>query len=176
MDNTQPQYSIWLLPEAGAEQRLVTAIAELAASIGGEAFWPHVTIQGDITLPLGEIEPAVAQLASRIEIQRWQVQRLETSAYFFRCMYLRFDLQIAFSDMQADIGNVTRTARGLSPFPHLSLAYSNSIPAIDNTHMIEAKKLTELAIVFDRLMVARSSSAVPIAEWCSLQTYPLRAS
>ena len=68
---------------------------------------------------------------------------------------------------------VTGTAHGLSPFPHLSLAYGDAHEAYAKQRQLLAVDYAEQVIVFDRLAICRSSSHVPISEWVVLEQLPL---
>lgn len=167
------EYSLWLLPAAEHEAPLLETIARLSTLLGGAGFLPHVTVQGDIALPRERLDAPLARLAARLPVQRWRVEKVETSAHFFRCLYLRFGEQPAFADMQRAARAVTRTSEGLSPFPHLSLAYSDAHP--DNARLgdLLSEEFTDQEMVFDRLAVCRSSQHVPIPDWECLAEYSL---
>ena len=173
MPRGYPETSVWLLPDANHEPVLLETIARLSALLGGAGFAPHVTLQGDIALPWDRLAAPLARLATRMAVQRWQVDRVECGAHFFRCLYLRFGVQSAFDELQGAVRAVTGTAKGLSPFPHLSLAYGDAHP--DNPRLCDllAGEFVAREIVFDRLAVCRSASTLPISEWECLAEYPL---
>ena len=169
-----PETSIWLLPDERHEPALMETIARLSILLGGASFSPHVTIQGDIAVAREKLAHAVARLAARTPVQRWQVDRVECSPHFFRCLYLRFTVQAEFFDLRRAAQALTHTTLGLSPFPHLSLAYGDAHP--DNAKLCDllAGEFSAQEIVFDRLAIYRSSSHVPISAWECLAQYPLR--
>jgi len=167
------QYSIWLLPEPEHEARLVETVARLSVLMGGPGFAPHVTVQGDIALPLQQLRGHVQRMAADAAGMRWPVRQVECTAHFFRCLYLRFDSHPVFARLQRAARRCTGTPRGLSPFPHLSLAYGVAHP--DNARMgdILGEEFLSWEIVFDRIAICRSSSTVPIPQWECLVHYPL---
>ena len=65
------------------------------------------------------------------------------------------------------------TDAGLSPFPHLSLAYGTL--AADAKDRLAAEFAARIPrwIVFDRLAIALSGKGVGIASWRVLQTFAL---
>jgi hypothetical protein len=163
--------SIWLLPEAAQEEELRKTIAELSPLLGEPPFAPHVTIQGDLSLRAEDLDGSLTRLATMLPLQRWRVKDVECSELFFRCLYLRFVDQSAFPTMQEFAKNLSRTVVGLSPFPHLSLAYGS---ADDETRRLRdglARTFAGQEIVFDRIAVCRSSKDVPIDEWQVLREY-----
>jgi len=168
-----PEYSVWLLPAAAQERSLAETITRLSVALGGERFAPHVTIQGDLCRPLDSLAVSLAALAARVPVQRWCVQQVERSNHFFRCLYLRFGQEPAFDFLQGEVQAISRTAEGLSPYPHLSLAYGNDYPGIGSLRTSLANEFDSLEIAFDRLAISLSSKVLPIAEWQCLAEYAL---
>jgi hypothetical protein len=101
------------------------------------------------------------------------VARVEHSEHFFRCLYLRFAAEPAFDALQRAAQDLSGTAQGLSPFPHLSLAYGPPHP--DKLQLCErlSAEFSGQEIRFDRLAICRSSSKLPIADWDCLAQYAL---
>jgi hypothetical protein len=168
------EYSIWLLPAAAQETTLAGTVRRLAGELGGPVFAPHLTIQGDLTLPLEELRGFTAGLAGRLDVQRWPVTDVENSAHFFRCLYLRFASTPGFELLQGSLRAWSKSTDGLSPFPHLSLAYGDAGPAHFLARADLAREFMAQEIVFDRLSICRSSKNVAIADWQNLALCPLR--
>lgn len=169
------QYSVWLLPEANHEARLASHMARLSAHLGGPMFSPHVTVQGDITLPPEPLAGLLGRLAMSTAPQRWRIDQVEASDHFFRCLYLRFAAEPTFTDMQHTMEAFTRTAQGLSPFAHLSLAYVAPHPGLARLLEPLSETFVGQSLVFDRLALCQSSKHLPIADWRCLEQYPLAA-
>jgi hypothetical protein len=167
------EYSIWLRPAASDEAALLQTIARLATLRGSERFAPHVTVQGDLAQPLDALRHMLAPLARKIPAQRWRVEAVECSPHFFRCVVLRFAPCAAFKGMQAAAQAFSQTQQGLSPFPHLSLAYGEAHP--DNVHLSEelAAEFVGREMLLDRLSICHSSKNVPIPDWSYQADYPL---
>ena len=166
-------YSIWLLPTAADAARLNNSITLLSSHLGGPGFAPHVTIQGDITTELEPLGRLLERLAACQAPLRWRVEAVESSEHFFRCLYLRLALSPAFGLMQQATQSITRTTTGLSPYPHLSLAYGEPHPHIAGLMELLAAQYEGQELVFDQLALCRSSKNVPIDQWCILAHYPL---
>lgn len=166
-------YSIWLLPAAAHAARLNDSIALLSTHLGSPVFAPHVTIQGDITIELEPLRRLLERLAACLTPLRWRVDGVESSEHFFRCLVLRLGVTPAFGLMQQATQAITRTETGLSPFPHLSLAYGEPQPHIAGLLAPLAAQYEGQELVFDQLALCRSSRNVPINEWCILAHYPL---
>lgn len=170
------EYSVWLLPAPPQERVLVQTLEQLAATLDGPRFAPHVTIQGDLAMPRATLSGALAGLAARTPAQRWIVARVEGTAHFFRSLYLRFGTEPAFDALQQATRDLSGTAQGLSPYAHLSLFYGHAGPA----HESESRALSQVwaghEIMFDRLALCRSSSNVAIADWEVLEQFALQPS
>ena len=169
------QYSIWLLPSAVHEASLLQIMADLQRVLGGESFAPHVTIQGELSLPLEKLIAALPKLAVGLAPQRWRVQGVEISEHFFRSLVLRFGDQPVFAALQAATQAQSGSSEGLSPYPHLSLNYGPAHPEKARLRQQLAGQYVGQEILFDRLAVTRSSSAVAISQWESLSEQPLGA-
>ncbi len=168
------EYSIWLMANAEQDSALVQTVTSLSRSLGGENFAPHVTIQGDLAMPLPELSRLVGALAERLAVQRWRVQDVENTDHYFRCLYLRFGQEPGFEALQGAVQAFTGTGDGLSPFPHLSLAYGNAGPGHFSARAELAREFAGREMVFDRLAISRSSKNVAIADWQCLALYPLQ--
>ena len=113
-------------------------------------------------------------------MQRWPVTAVETSAHFFRSLYLRFDESTCYVGAKATAQTASGTANGLSIFPHLSLAYGIADGRAKNA--IATNLATEFAMIvpseihFDRIAVARASKDVPIDEWAVLDVFAFTGS
>ena len=158
-------YSLWLLPAADQEAELVRAMGGLRLVLGGEAFGPHLTVQGDLAQPLETLLQALPQMAATVPVQRWRIRQVEMSEHFFRSLYLRFDDEPAFAALQAAMQELSGTGQGLSPYPHVSLSYG---PA----HAGKAALREQLAgdwvgrvLTLDRLAVTNSAQSVAIGDW-----------
>ena len=61
------------------EPALVQTVADLAGTLGGPVFMPHLTLQGDLSMPLTALSGRLATLAGRTAMQRWKVAGVETA-------------------------------------------------------------------------------------------------
>lgn len=167
-------YSIWLMPCVVDAVELQALVDELAPQFGQPGFVPHVTIQGDLALPLDAVAAQTRELAAGLEVQTWAVADVERSDFFFRCLYLRLQANEAFGGLQRKTQAWSGTAEGLSPYPHLSLAYGQVQPG--QLALFEAlrSRFAGRRLVFDHLSVCLSSKDTPIAEWACVFDAPLR--
>jgi len=170
----KPELSVWLLPESAREKMLSETIAHLAQVQGEKTFIPHVTIQGDLCHSPDELREPVAALANDVPVQHWRIKAVECGDHFFRCIYLRFDARQVLDILQGSLRVFTRTSEGLSPFPHLSLAYGKVTEDTLRERDALAASFGLEEIVFDRVAIVRSSKDVPIEAWQLLEVFPLK--
>lgn len=168
------RYSLWLLPVAQDRAWLDPLIGRLAPVFGQPPFVPHVTVQGDLARPLAEVCEVALGIARELPVQRWPVRGIERSVHFFRAFYLRFDRTDAFVPLLERAARLAGTRNGLSPFPHLSLAYGTLDDAA-KAAQIEAigTGIAARTVAFDALAVALSGQRVPIEAWRLAAICPL---
>jgi len=168
------EYSIWLLPESEQQRGLVALVDSLAARFGTERFMPHITVQGDLTLPLEQLSRAVAAMSQSYGARKWPVASIDGGSHFFRSLFLRFDERPAYIDLKRDMQRISGTTEGLSLFPHLSIAYGLDAPHKAPELFRELSTVAPQVLRVDRIAIARSSKNVPIAKWECLAEFPLR--
>ena len=171
-----PEYSLWLLPERATHERMAALVAALAPRFATRAFPPHVTVQGDLRRRLKDVTAAAASLAQSIAVQRVRVRGIEQSMHYYRAFYLAFDGFEAFAPLVRRSAQHFGTEHGLSPFPHLSLAYGTLGSDAKDRLVTEFAAHVPPEMVFDRLAVALSGGSVGIASWRVLQTFALAPS
>jgi 2'-5' RNA ligase len=162
------EYSLWLLPSATQQHELTTLVNRLAARFGTQPFIPHLTIQGDLTMSLDAVSRAAQTIAKQHSPQRWRITTVEGSEHFFRSLYLRFDETPAYIGSKAAMQSANGGADGLSLFPHVSVAYGVADEVQKFAVINELSSMIGNEITFDRVVVARSSKHVRIADWACL--------
>jgi 2'-5' RNA ligase len=171
-----PEYSLWLLPERAMQERMAALVATLAPRFATRAFPPHVTVQGDLRHRLKDMTAAATALAQGMAVQRVRVRGIEQSMHYYRAFYLAFDGFEAFAPLVQRSAQRFGTEHGLSPFPHLSLAYGTLGSDAKDRLATEFAAHVPLEMVFDRLAISLSGDGVGIASWRVLQTFALAPS
>lgn len=169
--------SIWLLPAVAQAAVLDACIAALSPRFLTPPFTAHVTLQGDLALDESQGRALAQALAREQPALTLARQALASSPHFFRSLYLELAPDAAFDALQAACAGLSGTRHGLSPFPHLSLAYGEPREAVPRTtlaapHHPVLNALGPLRL--DRLALVHSSKDVPIADWRLLEILPLR--
>lgn len=169
------EYSFWLLPDPVQEASFAAEIASLAPDFEQPAFQAHATIHGDLTLAPEVLLDFLPEIAAGIDPLAWRVESALTSPQRFRSLFLLFERTDDFSLLQERTQKLCCTRVGLSPFPHLSLAYGEARAGRDK--LAEAARLSASyageRIVFSRLALAASSSALPVEAWRVIRTIKL---
>lgn len=167
------EHSIWLLACTSDEAALQREVDMLAPLHEGHRFRPHLTLQGDLALPLPELHALAREIAAGAAVQHWPVLGVESTEHYFRALYLRFDGGAAFDALTSICSARSGTRDGVSPYPHVSLAYG---PCRSAPHPQRARLEALYAgrtLAFDRVALVRSSRLVPIARWSTLAEHPL---
>ena len=123
-------------------------------------------------MSLAAVSSVAESIAKDWSAQRWRVTAIEGSEHFFRSLYLRFDESPAYNDSKQAMRKASGTTDGLSLFPHVSLAYGLSDEQEKRGVIADLSPMIGKEISFDRVVLARSSSHVPIAEWACLAEFP----
>jgi len=172
-------HSLWLMPRADDAKALDALIAELAPTFATACFCAHLTVQGDLATPLAELRDIAAALASSCPPLDWPLAAIAGSAHYFRSLFLEQSPNADFARLQSSAAALTRTTDGLSPLPHVSLAYGEPAePASKPALLQHYAHLPSVmpTLHFDRLVVARSSKSLPIAQWAVLASFALSRS
>lgn len=169
-------YSFWLVPEAAVERELGKLVRALAPVFGMPAFAPHATVQGDLDLSADDAEMLARELVAGESPLAWRGWGIQWTEHPFRTFFVAFDRADRFRVLLERAAKLTGTRDGLSPFPHLSLAYG-TLPVREK--IARSRPLSPAfegrTITFDRLVVALSGKEVPIEEWKAVATIPLGA-
>jgi hypothetical protein len=169
-----PCLSLWLLARDETQRRLALVVRELAPQHEGHVFEPHLTIQGDLALAEADATALLHALASTTAVQHWPVRAVESTAHYFRSLYLRLDAGPAFDAMRRRCAERSGSDEGLSPYAHLSLAYGPTRGDAQALRERLGREHVGQSIEFDRLVLARSGQAVAIADWRVLASEPLQ--
>ncbi len=168
--------SIWLLPSDAQARLLDAAVIQLAPFFLTPPFTAHVTLQGDLALDDAQGQELAQTLARQLPAITLAQQGLASSPHFFRSLYLQLAPDAAFDAMQAACAALSGTRQGLSPFPHLSLAYGEPRDEADRL-VLATPQLGAIEalgpIRLDHLVLARSSKDIPIADWRILARFAL---
>ncbi|MEO8849366.1 MAG: 2'-5' RNA ligase family protein [Casimicrobiaceae bacterium] len=167
-------YSLWLLPGEDDTQRLADLVVRLSRRFATRPFVPHVTIQGDIDRRLDDVATVAEGLARALPVRAWRVRGVEQSDHHFRALYLALDdADPTFAQLRARSAAAFGTEAGLSPFPHMSLAYGTLDAATKRDLAREFAAELPASLTLARLAVTLAGVGVAIASWRTLQCFAL---
>ncbi len=167
-------YSFWLLPESALESEFAKLVRALAPVFGMPAFGPHATVQGDLDLSADDAEMLARELVAGEGPLSWRAWGIQWTEHPFRAFFVAFDRADRFRALTERSARLTGSREGLSPFPHLSLAYG-ALPVREKIARSRplAGAVEGRTMVFDRLAVALSGKEVAVEDWRIVATIPL---
>jgi len=163
-------YSLWLTFDPLSEGRLREEIAlcrqELArADFTPPHFAPHVTLIGDISLPLEHVEALVPQFSGALPCTVTATD-LGTSPAYFMALFLAVDLPDAVNALRARIAeDIHGPGYRVDP-SHASLAYGH-FPDADKAALADAirLRLRGQSFVLQSIGIVHSAKSIPVEEW-----------
>jgi 2'-5' RNA ligase len=168
-------HSIWLMPAGEDARRLSGLVDTLAARFGTPKFEPHLTLVEDMARAAAELAPLVDRVAAGVERFAAPIETVETSALFFRSVYMRFKAEGALLGLKKRaIAQITPSP--LEAFmPHISLAYGVA-EGTDKCEMQQrlAETLAGEPIRFTHVSVVSSGKEIPIGDWRVLHSAELK--
>ena len=169
---TQQIHSLWLMASPADEAMLASLVGALSQRFGTPPFTPHLTLQGDTTMPPAELARAVEAAAGTVAAFAEPVALIEGGETFFRSFYARFAVSPSLAALKR-----TLDSEGLGSFmPHVSLLYGPVEPVAKAAAIAEVNaQFAGRHIRFERIGVVTSGQDIPIAEWRVVASVPLRA-
>ena len=153
------------------EAMLTGLVGDLAGRFGTPLFAPHLTLQGDTTMPPAALERAAAAIAETVTAFSEPVALVEGSEAFFRSFYARFAVSQSLAALKRALD-----PEGLESFmPHVSLLYGPVEAAAKAAAIAEVNaRLAGHMIRFDRIGVVTSGQDIAIADWRVVASVGLR--
>lgn len=163
--------SLWLIPEAEAQQRLATTIADLARRLGTAVFEPHLTLIGSLIQPADSIVAAAERLAASTAPLRLRALRVGERPEYFRCLFLEIAADAALTDLQLRARMAFSRLSDPAFLPHLSLAYGDHPAATKQALAATLERHRGDHWLVDELQVVRTEGEV--GDWRLLAAFPL---
>jgi|SRR5581483_2642125 len=146
---TMPTYSLWLMPPAGARERLRALIERLSKKFRTPSFEPHVTLTGT-SRPLDEVRAPLERYARTLAPVPLAFTDIGYSAEYFRCLYLRAAKNAALLDAYRRACAALGTPED-DFMPHLSLVYGKLAPAAKQGIIAELGRDWDAAFIAARV-------------------------
>ena len=122
MNKEERDFSLWLLPEERLGASLQLMIDHLAMRFGAPAFYPHLTLLGQIKTDFDAADDLTTQLTDFLPSLSLRAQAIDHSHGYFRCLYVSV---VSDSRLLAAYRQACRLFNTKPEFfrPHISLLY-----------------------------------------------------
>ena len=176
MDVEQP-HSIWLCADATADKHLQNTIDEIAEQEGTPSFTPHVTLLGDIVaVPRGTETLCRLAFAQQMAVET-RIEGLAMTRQFFMSLFVDLDVPAYVHDLRRELAEGLGLDVAQDFRPHLSLAYG-LVRDAQARQFARTKPTVSLGqkLILDTVVIASSSSRLPINRWKPLSKIKLARS
>jgi 2'-5' RNA ligase len=150
------KYSIWLIPPEPLYSQLKEVISELSNTYDSPLFEPHLTLVGNISKELNEIESYLENLALRIGKIELKIGTVSFSTTYFQSVLVRVDSAAELMQLNLDIKELFDLENNVF-MPHMSLLYGNHSMAIREKVALEVK-IAPQSFVVDKFVVTPATS------------------
>lgn len=118
-----PKYSLWLVPEPGAQKLFKTTIEKLSFQFRSPMFPPHITLLGTLPGDMDELSKRMERLAKTTAPLMLRSLKLQYHDTYFRSLFLRIDPIADLVELQTAASEEFDVEPEALFFPHLSLMY-----------------------------------------------------
>ena len=170
----QEALSVWLMPEPVLGRELAGIVRELAGRFATPVFEPHLTIIGGRAFDLRDLSRAVGAAVGGMAPMARPVLDVVTGEAFFRSFYALFGAEGVLADLKRRTDQAAGLPAATDFMPHISLLYGPVEAGPKAAAAAEIRKRLKGRVVrFDRVEIVRSGDDVPIADWATIETFPL---
>ncbi len=120
MDNL---LSVWLVPAREDEEELTTTVNNLAKEHNSPIFNPHLTLMGDVSTTLEDLQSAIDGVLGNQPPFRIKTQGLDQSEAFFKTVFIKFELNDTLKNLFQALSQRTNKQSIDNFKPHISLMY-----------------------------------------------------
>ena len=128
-------YTLWLMPDKRASERLGQLIEDLSQRHESPRFLPHVTLLSGIADPLALAQKKAEKLAQNLGALQASLTKIEYLELYYRCLFFRTDESESLLQARRLAQEIFEHT-GVEPFiPHISFLYG-SLPVFVKEHII----------------------------------------
>lgn len=128
-------YTLWLMPDQQAYQKLSELIVDLSTTLDTPRFEPHVTLLSGIVDPLEVALEKAEELANSLVPISASLTRIQFLERYYRCLFFCTDQSEALFEAR-DLANAIFEHTQIDPFiPHVSFLYG-SLPVFQKQAII----------------------------------------
>ena len=164
-------YSIWLEFDEASTSLLRNEISTLSVELGGPKFEPHMTLIGDIDLPVEAVVLLAEKFARCTLPSKLNIERVSTAQKYFMAIYLSVRIPKEFMSIRKRLSQEVNSNGSPLDEAHVSLAYGNYAHDA-NRKVISRLEKKFIGTNFDVrcLNIVQSSKRTPISEWKTIDT------
>lgn len=118
-------YSLWLVPEGPAGERLAETLRRLGARYHGPAFPPHVTLVGSFSGDRADLMERSRQAAAALKPRLVRLGRLDFTDAYFRDLFVHAGPLSTLHNAHRLACEILGVKSAPDFTPHLSLLYGN---------------------------------------------------
>lgn len=128
-------YTLWLMPDQEAYQKLSKLIVDLSTSLATPRFEPHVTLLSGITDPLEVALEKTEELANSLLPISANLTRIDFLERYYRCLFFCTNKSDALMEARS-LAEAIFEHTQIDPFiPHISFLYG-SLPVFQKEAII----------------------------------------
>jgi hypothetical protein len=169
-------HSTWLMPVAGDEALLQSAVDALSRQFRTPRFQAHLTLTDGVHRSVAELAGVLRQAVEGTRCFTAAIEEIGTSDLYFRSFYARFPASGPMADLHERATALLAPELEVSAafMPHISLLYG----ADDTAEKKAARrhwqeKLAGRLIRFDRICIASAGKGIAIDDWAIRSTIAL---
>lgn len=173
MEYAQP-HSIWLCPDLSTASYFQSSIDDISRQQGTESFSPHVTLLGDIFAAPRRTEELCRRAFTQVPAVEVRTERLAMTDQFFMSLFIDLSLKPDMIELRHALAEALQLNIPKDFRPHLSLAYGLAGDARQSHfEYIQPSVSPGRQFFLDTVVIAASSSRLPINQWKSLSEIKL---
>jgi 2'-5' RNA ligase len=159
-------YSIWLEFDDTSNSALQDEVMAISNEFGGPRFAPHLTMIGDLDLPVKAVEMMAEQIARSWHPEKLLVEDVGASTKYFMALYLEIRIPDSMVTLRNSLFLAADATKVSQDEPHVSLAYGDyPYGALSQVRSRLKQKFVGTSLGVRYINVVRSSKCIPIADW-----------
>lgn len=168
-------YSIWLLPaEADVRTYLADTVQDLSTRHDTSLFEPHMTLLGDIDLPLDVLQQKLDLIASTVSLLTLKTGEVSVSTTYYQCVFVRVQPTAQLLSLYQSACEVFDLSLGVF-MPHISLLYS-TMPMKQRLKVLGDVAFMQQTFTVDKMVITPSGSDVTPDKWEHLRVHDFAGS
>ena len=159
-------YSIWLQFDDRSSTFLRDEISNLSDELGGPIFEPHMTLIGDVNLPIETVMIFAKEFANCAIPAELNVERVSAGEKYFMALYLLVQIPQKLARTRIRLFQEMNPSNYTLDESHVSLAYGNHGDKISPQVLSRIEqKYVGTYLEAEYISVVQSSKSTPVNEW-----------